>query len=133
VGDTLDLHTANGRPFSATLTKVTDPAQGKGQAPKSGKRFVTTAFDIHNTSQDALHADLNADVTVTGTNGHLYTVSSVANSACGGLTTGQFQVPVGKSASVCTGFELKDAVHVTKVQLSPAAGTASDYGEWLNP
>jgi hypothetical protein len=133
VGDTLDLQTQAGRHFHISATKVVDPAQGLNQTtPKQGKRFVATLFTITNTSSQTLSTDGNLDANLVGSNGQIYSPAHTALSECAGHTT-KVQLAGGKSGTSCVAFEVNSGVKVATVQFYPAAGSASDYGEWLVP
>jgi hypothetical protein len=135
VGDTLDLKTGAGRPFSITLIKVIDPAQTAGsKTPKAGKRFVAVQFSITNRASHALDADANTDVNIIGATGHMYTAASgVSLSSCDTYPNGLIQLAPGKSRTGCVPFQFRTSVVVSKVQFYPAAGNASDFGTWRVP
>jgi hypothetical protein len=133
VGAALDLKNQAGRDFHITLSKVADPAQTVNQnAPANGKRFIAVIFDVDNISSQTLSADGDLDANIIGSDGNVYTPTHNALSECGSDTV-KVQLAAGKSGSSCVSFEIKSTVNVSKVQFYPAAGSASDYGEWLVP
>lgn len=132
VGDTLALTTANGRSFQVTVTKIVDPAQGSGSSAAKGRRYIAVELQIENTSSHQLSGNGNADANLIGANGTSYVPAHVTLKDCGSAGP-QYQVAPGKSTTSCIAFDVKKAVHVAKVQFYPAAGFASDYGQWLVP
>ena len=133
VGGTLDLKNQAGRDFHITLAKVADPAQAVNQnAPASGKRFIAAIFNVDNISSQALSINGALDANIIGSDGNTYTPTHNALSDCGSDTV-KVQLAAGKSGASCVSFEIKTSVNVAKVQFYPAAGSASDYGEWLVP
>ncbi len=133
VGDALDLKNQAGRDFHITLAKVADPAQTVNQnAPASGKRFIAAVFNVDNISSQTLSTDGDLDANIIGSDGNTYTPTHNALSECGSNTV-KVQLAAGKSGTSCVSFEIKTSVQVSKVQFYPAAGSASDYGEWLVP
>jgi len=131
VGDTLALHTAAGHPFSVTLTQVVDPAQGSGSStPPNGDRYVATVFKITNNSGEGISGNAAADANLVGANGNTYLPAHVTTATCAGNGS-KYHLSSGSSATACVSFQLKTQVGLTKVQFFPAAGSASDYGEWL--
>lgn len=131
VGDALVLKNQAGRAFHITLGKVADPAQTvNGNAPANGKRFIAAIFNIDNVSSQTLSTDGDLDANIIGSDGNVYTPSHNALSECGSDTV-KVQLAAGKSGTSCVSFEIKSSVQVSKIQFYPAAGAASDYGEWL--
>jgi len=133
VGDTLDLKTQAGRDFHISLSKLADPAQAVNQgSPANGKRFIAAQFDITNTSGQTISINGDLDANIIGSDGNVYTPTHHALTECGSNTV-KVQLAGGKSGTGCVAFEVKTTVKVSQVQFYPAAGTASDYGEWLVP
>ncbi len=133
VGDTLDLKNQAARDFHITLAKVADPAQAvNGGSPASNKRFIAALFDVTNTSSQTLSTDGDLDANIIGSDGNVYTPTHHALSQCGSSTV-KVQLAAGKSGTSCVAFQIKTSVKVSQVQFYPAAGSASDYGEWLVP
>lgn len=134
-GATLALKAADGQTASVTLTKVIDPASGADQftTPDPGKRFVATVFTITNTSHQAVQGDANNDVSVIGSDNQSYSPDFSDVAECTNFNSGSFNLGAGESVSGCVVFQVPTAVTVAKVQFTPSAGFASDFGEWLNP
>jgi hypothetical protein len=132
VGDTLDLQTASGRGFQATLTQVVDPAHAVSGSPPSGKRFVAVSFRFTNTSSQGLAGNSNSDANLVGSNGKIYLPAHQSLRECGNATV-QYHVAAGQSATSCVAFEVKKSASITQVQFYPAAGSAKDYGQWAVP
>ena len=132
VGDTLDLQTGQGQPFQITLTKVADPATPTSGHPSTGKRYIGVLFHLNNTSGHTLSGDSNEDVNIIGSNGRSYTTTHQTLHDCNGALV-LFKVSGGSQDNICVTFEIKKSVGVSQVQFSPAAGTATDYGQWNVP
>jgi hypothetical protein len=131
VGDTLALKSQGGHTFHITLTQVVDPAQAtNGKSPPKDKRFVATIFNVTNTSSETLSTDGDLDANLIGSDGNVYLPSHHALSECANHTA-KVQLASGKSGTSCESYQVPTSVSVTKVQFYPAAGSASDYGEWL--
>jgi hypothetical protein len=133
VGATLDLKTQSGRGFTITLKQVVDPATAtNSKSPPSGKRFIATVFGVSNTSGQTLSTDGDLDANLVGSNGTSYLPDHRSLSECASHTP-RVQLAGGKSGTSCESFQVPSSVKITKVQFYPAAGSASDYGEWLVP
>ncbi len=132
VGATLDLKTAAGRSFQLTLTQVVDPATPVSGSPKSNKRYVAVLFDFTNTSSHGLSGDSNSDANIVGSNDKLYVPSHDSVKECANATVG-YHIAGNGTGKSCVAFLLKKSVTVAQVQFSPAAGTATDYGQWQVP
>jgi hypothetical protein len=132
VGATLDLETASGRSFELTLTQVVDPATPSSGSVKSNKRYVAVLFQFMNTSSHGLAGDSNSDANIVGSNGKLYVPSHDSLKECANATV-QYHIAGNGSGKSCVAFLLKKSVTVAQVQFSPAAGTATDYGQWQVP
>ena len=131
IGDALVLHTASGHAFSITLTQVADPAHGQGSAtPRHNQRFVAALFRITNNSGDGISGDAASDANLVATNGNAILPAHVATSECKGISP-KYHLSSGKSATACVSFQIKATLKITQVQFFPAAGSASDYGQWL--
>jgi hypothetical protein len=133
VGATLDLQSQAGHHFHISLTKLVDPAQSTNQsAPPKNKRFVAALFQLTNTSSQTLAVNGDLDANLVGSNGQVYLPDHHALSDCTSHTA-KVQLASGKSGTSCESFQVPTAVSISKVQFYPAAGSASDYGEWLAP
>jgi hypothetical protein len=133
VGTTLVLNTQAGRKFDISVKQVADPAQRTDQkSAPSGKRFVAALFDVTNTGGGTLSTDAGLDANLVGSNGNIYLPTHQTLSECGS-STAKVALGAGKSGTTCVGFQVPSSVKITKVQFYPAAGSASDYGEWLVP
>jgi uncharacterized protein DUF4352 len=133
VGDTLDLQSASGKHFSMTLTQIVDPAHGtNGATAPSGKRFVAIKFKVTNTSNQSISAQGNTDASVVGSNSKTFLPDQQSLRECAGYTT-QFHLAPGNSTNTCIAFVMRKSVKVAVVQFYPAAGTATNYGQWLAP
>ncbi len=133
VGATLDLQTQAGHHFHISLTKVVDPAQSTNQsAPPKNKRFIAALFDLTNTSSQTLSINGDLDANLVGSDGQTYLPDHHALSDCTSHTA-RVSLAGGKSGTSCESFQVPVAVSISKVQFYPAAGSASDYGEWLVP
>ena len=60
-------------------------------------------------------------------------MSTLTLSDCTVFPRGHVSVAPGSSATGCVAFEIPTAATITEVQFLPTAGTAGNYGEWLNP
>ena len=134
VGASLDLTTKTGRQFSVTLSTITDPAQGAGSAhPSTMTRFVAVNLTIDNTSGQSINPAAVRDTIAVGSGGQVYADSNVKLADCTVFARGHVNIGAGSSATGCVAFEIPTAVTITEVQFLPTAGTAGNYGEWLNP
>jgi hypothetical protein len=133
VGATLQLKTQAGRNFNITLTQIADPATSTNQSsPPKGKRFIAAVFHISNTSGQTLTTDGDLDANLVGNNGQIYLPNHRSLSECSSHTP-KVQLASGKSGTSCESFQVATSIKIAKVQFYPAAGSASDYGEWLVP
>ncbi len=134
-GTTQTVTDLSGAQYSATLTKVIDPATGDLlSVPDPGTRFIATVFTLTDTGTYALHDDAYGDVTLVGSDGQDYTVGITTNvSDCTNFSGGQFRLGIGESVTGCVAFQLPTGVTAARVQWTPSLGSASDTAEWLNP
>jgi hypothetical protein len=114
------------------VTQVVDPAHGSGASPSPGRRFVAVLLQFSNTSSHQLTGNANADANLVGSGSKTYVPAHVTLRECGNALP-QYQAAPGKTTTSCVAFEVGKSVNVTKVQFYPAAGAATDYGEWLVP
>jgi hypothetical protein len=135
VGTTLTLGAGGGGSERVTLVQVIDPAQGAGRyiTADPGKRFVAAVFNIMNTSEVAGEGNANDDAALIGSDNQTYTFNPYSLTECTNFSEGQFQLGPSESATGCVAFQMPTGVSVVKVQWSPNAGFASDFGEWLVP
>jgi len=132
VGATLDLKTLAGKTFQIALTQVVDPAQrSDGKPAPSGKRYIATLFKVTATS-GTLSTDAGLDANLVGSNGNTYLPAHVVLSQCAGHAA-KVSLSSGKSGTTCVAYQVASSVKITQVQFFPAAGSASDYGQWLVP
>jgi hypothetical protein len=133
VGTTLTLKTLAGRQFQIAVKQVADPSQRTdGKSAPSGKRYIATLFQVTNSGSQTLSTDAGLDANLVGSNGTTYNPTHQTLSQCGG-STAKVSLGSGKSATTCVAFQVPSSVKVTQVQFYPAAGSASDYGQWLVP
>jgi len=132
VGDTLDLKTAAGNPFQMTLTQVTTDAHATSGSAGKNKRFIAVMFQVTDTASQAIAGDSNADANLLAADGQAYLPDHTQLRECGSTTT-QYHVAPGKTSHSCVAFRVRTSVKITQVQFFPAAGSASDYGQWLVP
>lgn len=114
------------------MTQVVDPAHGSGSSPAAGRRYVAVLLQFSNTASHELSGNANADADLVATGGRTYVPAHVTLKDCGSALP-QYQAAPGKTTTSCVAFEVGKSVNITRVQFYPAAGAATDYGEWLVP
>lgn len=122
IGSPQVVHDYYGDTMSVTVTQIVDPATaGTGSGlPDAGYRFVAINASLSNTDPTNGGVDGNANLamTVTGSDGVTYTADFGSASQCTNFTYGEFQVPVGDTATGCVLFMLPAAVTVKSVQFT---------------
>jgi hypothetical protein len=129
---TQTIHDFYGDPVSVTATQVIDPATaGPGSGfPDSGYRFVAVDLTVTNPgTNQAIEGDANYSMTVTGSDGQTYSADYGTVSGCTNFEAGDFQVPLGDSATGCVVFELPTSVTVQSIQFTLAPDYL-DVAEW---
>jgi hypothetical protein len=126
------IHDFYGQPVSVTATQLVDPATaGPGSGfPDSGYRFVAVDLTVTNPSTNGdIEGDANYSTTVTGSDGQTYSADYGTVSGCTNFESGEFEIPIGDSATGCVVFELPTSVTVQSIQFTLAPGYL-DAAEW---
>ena len=131
LGEEATLEGLESAAVKVKVTRVVDPMPNpKTERPKAGRRFVGVRMTIANTS-DKPYKDslLNGSKLVTdvadGANPSILLTGPCASKGAVG-----FQLPAGKSKSLCLPFQVKKKAKVSAFQFTMNSGFGGQTGEW---
>lgn len=128
---TLDVGDFNGDKLAVTVAIFANPATPTDQfntAP-SGSRLVAIQETLHDLGPGQISSDVDADTTLVGSNGQVYTPSFDAIAGCTNFDYGSFTLTPGETENGCVAFALPNAVGIQRVTFSLTDG-AIDTAQW---
>lgn len=131
LGDTLDLIRADGSKIAVTVTRVINPATVANGEDETDKTYIATEMTLADTGKTSIEGDVNANVSVIGSDNQVYGAELNDVTECANFDLGEFHLTPGHSATGCVVFALPHGVSPAKVRYSPSAGFAEDSGEWV--